>query len=262
MNVIILAGGLGTRISEETHSIPKPMINIGEMPILLHLMKHYGHFGFNDFTIALGYKGYVIKEFFSNYQLHTSDVEFDFRNKSSVYTNSWTQDWKVKLTDTGQDTMTGGRLKRLENNLDSTFMVTYGDGLSDVDISALLEFHKSHGKLATVTAVRPPGRYGALAISGDNVDRFDEKPLGDGQRINGGFFVFEPEIFEFLHNDSDPLETTALPKLAEINQLMAYKHDGFWQPMDTLREKNLLEALWNTGQAPWDFKVSEDRQSI
>ena len=260
INVVILAGGFGTRISEETHSVPKPMINIGDMPILLHLMKHYGHYGFNDFTIALGYKGYVIKEFFSNYQLHTSDVEFNFGSKSVEYTNSWTQDWNVKLVDTGQNTMTGGRIRRLEKSLTSTFMVTYGDGLSDVNISELLKFHKSHGKMATVTAVRPPGRYGALSISGNEVKNFDEKPLGDGQRINGGFFVFEPEIFQFLNSDSDPLESTALPKLAQIGELMAYRHDGFWQPMDTLREKNYLENLWATNKAPWD--LSSNTKSI
>jgi glucose-1-phosphate cytidylyltransferase len=251
MKVVLLAGGLGTRISEETNLIPKPMVTIGDLPILLHIMKRYSSFGFSDFTIALGYKGYVIKEFFNNYQLHTSDVSFDFSSGNRKFSESKTENWNVDLIDTGENTMTGGRLLRLREHLSSTFMLTYGDGLSDVNLGELLEFHKSHGKLATVTAVSPPGRYGALDLENSSVKRFKEKPDGDGERINGGFFVFEPEVLSYLSSDADHLETTALPALAKDNELQAFIHDGFWQPMDTLRERNLLEQIWASGEAPW-----------
>jgi glucose-1-phosphate cytidylyltransferase len=251
MKVVLLAGGLGTRLSEETHSIPKPMVTIGELPIMLHIMKHYSKFGFNEFVVALGYKGYVIKEYFDNYRLHTSDVRYDFANETRTFSKSKTDNWKVDLVDTGELTMTGGRLLRLKKLLDSTFMVTYGDGLSDVNINQLLQQHKSSGKLATVTAVTPPGRYGALVIEGEMVREFKEKPQGDGERINGGFFVFEPEVLDYIKSDSDSLESTALPELASEGKLGAYTHNGFWQPMDTLRERNMLEELWLHGKAPW-----------
>lgn len=254
MKVVILAGGLGTRIAEQTESIPKPMVTIGDLPILLHIMKIYSHFGFNDFIIALGYKGYVIKEYFNNYQLHTSDVEFNFADGSSTYISSSTENWKVKLIDTGLNTQTGGRLLRLKEFLSERFMVTYGDGLANVDLASLLEFHESHKKLATMTAVLPPGRFGALEHDGERVTQFTEKPIGDGQRISGGFFVFEPEVLSLIDNDSDPLETTALPALATANELRAFLHNDFWQPMDTLREKRVLEELWNSGSAPWTFR--------
>ena len=252
MKAVILAGGLGTRISEESHLKPKPMIEIGGKPILWHIMKMYSHYGINDFIICLGYKGYVIKEYFSNYFLHMSDVTFCMRDNSIEIHQKFAEPWKVTLVDTGEDTMTGGRLKRVLPYLeDEAFCFTYGDGVSDIDISALITKHKSSGLRATVTSIQPPGRYGALNIQGDCVINFHEKPAGDGAWINGGFFVLEPSVVDLIEGDQTVWEQEPLKALAASDQLTAYKHEGFWQAMDTLREKNLLEDLWQSGKAPW-----------
>jgi glucose-1-phosphate cytidylyltransferase len=254
MKAVILAGGLGTRISEETHLKPKPMIEIGGKPILWHIMKIYSSYGINDFVICCGYKGYVIKEYFANYFLHMSDVTFDMsENKMQVHYQK-VEPWKVTLIDTGENTQTGGRLKRVYEYIkdEECFCFTYGDGLSDVNITDLIDFHKAHGKLATVTAVQPPGRYGALKIESDkNVSGFLEKPKGEGGFINGGYFVLSPECVSMIEGDDSPWEAAPLTTLAQRQQLQAYEHDDFWQPMDTLREKLLLEELWSSGKAPW-----------
>lgn len=253
MKAVILAGGLGTRISEETHLKPKPMIEIGGRPILWHIMKMYSAHGVNDFIICCGYKGYIIKEYFANYFLHMSDVTFDMTSNKMVVHQQKAEPWRVTLVDTGEDTLTGGRLKRISEYLkdEEAFCFTYGDGLSDVDISCSISFHKQHGKLATITAVQPPGRYGALKMVGTSVSGFTEKPRGDGGLINGGFFVLSPKCIELIDDDHTSWEGEPLTRLAEGGQLMAFQHDGFWQPMDTLREKNLLEELWSTNKAPW-----------
>jgi len=253
MKAVILAGGLGTRISEETHLRPKPMIEIGGKPILWHIMKMYSAHDVNDFVICCGYKGYIIKEYFANYFLHTSDVTFSMHNNQMEVHQKHAEPWKVTLVDTGDDTMTGGRLKRVGNYLqaEDSFCFTYGDGVSDVDITASIEFHRQHGKQATITAVQPPGRYGALRMDGKRVDGFTEKPRGDGGLINGGFFVLSPRVLERIAEDATSWEAQPLSGLAADGELMAYEHAGFWQPMDTLREKNMLEDLWHSGQAPW-----------
>ena len=252
MKAVILAGGLGTRIIEESHLKPKPMIEIGGKPILWHIMKIYSRYGINDFIICLGYRGYVIKEYFANYFLHMSDVTFDMaQNRMEVHQNS-AEPWRVTLVDTGPDTMTGGRLRRVRNHLDDeTFCFTYGDGVADIDIAAQLAFHRGHGKLATVTAIQPPGRYGALDIDAGRVLSFQEKPAGDGAWINGGFFVLEPGVIDCIEGDQTSWEAAPLVQLAAQWQLMSYQHRGFWQPMDTLRDKNHLEDLWAAGRAPW-----------
>ena len=253
MKAVILAGGLGTRISEETHLRPKPMIEIGGKPILWHILKMYSAHGVNDFVICCGYKGYIIKEYFANYFLHTSDVTFDMAHNRMEVHHKHAEPWKVTLVDTGDDSMTGGRLKRVADYVqdENAFCFTYGDGVSDVDISASITFHRQHGKLATVTAVQPPGRYGALNMQGQRVQGFTEKPRGDGGLINGGFFVLSPQVLARIAGDSTSWEGEPLTSLAAEGQLMAYEHTGFWQPMDTLREKNLLEELWLSGTAPW-----------
>ncbi len=253
MKVVILAGGLGTRISEESGVRPKPMVEIGGMPILWHIMKIYSSFNINEFVICLGYKGYVIKEYFANYFLHMSDVTIDLKNNQFEYSKSNAEPWKITLVDTGEKSMTGGRLLRVRQYVgDSTFMLTYGDGLAKVNIESLLSFHRNHGKLASVTAVRPPGRFGSLAMEGDfTVKRFEEKPLGDGGWINGGFFVFEPGVFSYLRDDSTVLEQEPLRGLASEDQLRAFKLTDFWQPVDTLRDKNYLNSLWEKGDTPW-----------
>lgn len=252
MKAVILAGGLGTRISEESHLKPKPMIDIGGKPILWHIMKIYAHYGINDFIICLGYKGYVVKEYFANYFLHMSDVTFDMtQNRMEVHQHH-AEPWRVTLIDTGQDTATGGRLRRVREYIgDETFCFTYGDGVADIDIAELINFHRSQGKLASVTAIQPPGRYGALNIgSVAEVKNFQEKPKGDGAWINGGFFVLEPDVLNYIESDQTSWESQALIKLAENKQLGAFRHFGFWQAMDTLRDKVYLEDLWNK-QAPW-----------
>ena len=253
MKAVILAGGLGTRISEETHLKPKPLIEIGGRPILWHIMKNYSVHGVNDFVICCGYKGYLIKEYFANYFLHMSDVTFDMANNQMEVHQHKAEPWKVTLIDTGDDTLTGGRLKRVADYIKNqeSFCFTYGDGVSNVDIRASIEFHQSHGKLATVTAVLPPGRYGALERLGDRVTGFVEKPRGDGGVINGGFFVLSPNVLDYIDGDQSSWEAAPLTKLAQIGEMMAFEHQGFWQPMDTLREKNLLEELWASGKAPW-----------
>lgn len=254
MKVVILAGGFGTRISEESHLKPKPMIEIGEKPILWHIMKSYSYYGFNDFIICLGYKGYFIKEYFAHYFLHESDVTFDFRNYNNEFIHNHTAEpWRVTLVNTGIETMTGGRVKRIKQYVENqTFMLTYGDGVSNVNISELVNFHKSHGKISTVTSVQPTGRFGALILGEDNlVKGFEEKPKGDGGWINAGFFVMEPEIFNYLKDDSTILEREPIESLSKDGQLVTYKHTGFWNPMDTLRDKNYLEDLWQTNKAQW-----------
>lgn len=254
MKVVLLAGGLGTRISEESHLKPKPMIEIGEKPILWHIMKIYSHFGFNDFIICCGYKGYFIKEYFSQYFLHQSDITFDFTNGNQhIIHNHSVEPWKVTLVDTGLQTMTGGRIKRIREYLDGMpFMLSYGDGVADIDIAKLVQAHKEHGKLATVTATQPSGRFGALTLTASGqVQSFFEKPSGDGAWVNAGFFVMEPQVLDYIAADSTILEREPLEKLARDGQLLAYKHDGFWQPMDTMRDKNNLENLWQNGKAPW-----------
>jgi glucose-1-phosphate cytidylyltransferase len=252
MKAVILAGGLGTRIIEESHLKPKPMIEIGGKPVLWHIMKIYSRYGINDFIICLGYRGYVVKEYFANYFLHMSDVTFDMaQNRMEVHQNS-AEPWRVTLVDTGPDTMTGGRLRRVRDHLDDeAFCFTYGDGVADIDIEAQLAFHRGHGKLATVTAIQPPGRYGALEIDAGRVLSFQEKPAGDGAWINGGFFVLEPGVIDCIEGDQTSWEATPLVQLAAQGQLMSYQHRGFWQPMDTLRDKNHLEDLWAAGRAPW-----------
>jgi glucose-1-phosphate cytidylyltransferase len=253
MKAVILAGGLGTRISEETHLKPKPMIEIGGKPILWHIMKLYSAHGVNDFIICCGYKGYLIKEYFANYFLHMSDVTFDMSDNRMQVHQKKAEPWRVTLVDTGEETDTGGRLKRVSDHIgkEEPFCFTYGDGLSDVDIRSSIEFHLRHGKLATVTAVLPPGRYGALERAGDRVTQFVEKPRGDGGLINGGFFVLSPRCLELIEDDSTSWEGKPLSQLAEMGEMMAFAHHGFWQPMDTLRDRNLLEELWASGTAPW-----------
>ena len=253
MKAVILAGGLGSRISEETHLRPKPMIEIGGHPILWHLMKAYSAHGINEFVICCGYKGYVIKEYFSNYFLHMSDVTFDMSSNRMEVHEQKVEPWRVTLVDTGEDTKTGGRLKRVAEYLkdEEAFCLSYGDGLANVDITASIAFHKAHGKLATVTAVRPLGRFGSLTLDGETVRGFVEKPLGDGSWINGGFFVLSPTVIDTIAGDSTSWELEPMVKLAADGQLRAFVHLGFWQPMDTLREKNVLEELWSSGQAPW-----------
>jgi glucose-1-phosphate cytidylyltransferase len=253
MKAVILAGGLGTRISEETHLKPKPMIEIGGKPILWHIMKLYSAYGINDFVICCGYKGYVIKEYFANYFLHMSDVTFDMSNNSMQVHQRNAEPWKVTLVDTGEQTLTGGRLKRVAEYVkdEEAFCFTYGDGLSDVNITKLIAYHQQHGKLATVTGVQPPGRYGALELVDSQVRGFTEKPRGDGGKINGGFFVLSPQCIGLIDGDETGWEGEPLTRLAQSGQLMAYEHEGFWQPMDTLREKTLLETLWANNEAPW-----------
>ena len=253
MKCVILAGGLGTRISEETHLKPKPMIEIGGKPILWHIMKLYSFYGVDNFIICCGYKGYVIKEYFANYFLHMSDVTFDMSNNTMQVHEKHAEPWRVTLVDTGEETLTGGRLKRVANYVrdDPSFCFTYGDGVADIDIGAQLAFHQQHGKLATVTAVQPPGRYGALLRDGTSVTGFQEKPPGDGAWINGGFFVLNPQVLDFIDDDQSSWEGYPLQMIASTGQLEAFEHRRFWQPMDTLRDKNYLEQLWNSGKAPW-----------
>jgi glucose-1-phosphate cytidylyltransferase len=250
---VILAGGLGTRISEETSVRPKPMIEIGGKPILWHILKIYSHYGINDFVICLGYKGYVIKEFFANYFLHTSDVTFHMDQNRMEVLGSETEPWRVTLVDTGDETQTGGRLKRASKYLgsDDPFCLTYGDGVADIDIAKTLEFHRSHGKLATMSAVLPTARWGAIEMDGDTIRAFREKPPGDSTWINGGFFVLSPKVIDYIDGDQMPWEQAPLQRLAAEGELMAYRHSGFWQPMDTLRDKTHLEDLWRDGSAPW-----------
>jgi glucose-1-phosphate cytidylyltransferase len=253
MKAVILAGGLGTRISEETSIRPKPMVEIGGKPILWHIMKIYSYHGISEFVICLGYKGYVIKEYFANYFIHMSDITFDMaRNKMEVH-HQHAEPWKVTLVDTGDSTLTGGRLKRVASYVldEEFFCFTYGDGVADINITAQLRFHREHGKLATVTAVQPPGRYGALRMSGSLVEGFSEKPRGDGGTINGGFFVLSPKCLDVIDGDDTSWEFDPLVRLAGERQLMAFEHNGFWQPMDTLRDKNALEEMWASGKAPW-----------
>lgn len=253
MKAVILAGGLGTRISEETHLKPKPMIEIGGRPILWHIMKIYASHGVNDFIICCGYKGYVIKEYFANYFLHMSDVTFDMSSNRMEVHQKKAEPWRVTLVDTGEETMTGGRLRRVADYLrdEEAFCFTYGDGVSDINIAQLVDYHKAHGRLATVTAVQPPGRYGALERQGDQVLGFTEKPRGDGGWINGGFFVLSPKVLSYIAGDETTWEAEPLARLAQDEQLNAFEHEGFWHPMDTLRDKNHLEALWQSGEAPW-----------
>ena len=252
MKAVILAGGFGTRISEETTLRPKPMIEIGGRPVLWHIMKSYSHHGINDFVICLGYKGFIIKEYFANYFLHMSDVTFDLRNNQMHVHHKHAEPWKVTLVDTGDNTQTGGRLKRVADYLDDeTFCFTYGDGLSDVDVTASIAFHGERGTLATVCAVQPPGRFGSLDIDGHRITRFQEKPAGDGAWINGGFFVLEPGVLKYIAGDSSIWEREPMEALARDGQLSAFVHSGFWQPMDTLRDKMKLEDLWQSGAAPW-----------
>lgn len=253
MKTVILAGGLGTRISEESHLRPKPMIEIGGRPILWHIMTLYSRHGFNDFIVCLGYKGYMIKEYFANYVLHNADVTVDLAKGAIEYHATNHEPWRVTLVETGEQTMTGGRLKRVARYLDpgQPFFLTYGDGLSDVDLTALAAFHRAHGREATVTAVAPPGRFGALELAGDQVERFSEKPPGDNGLINGGFFVLQPSVLSRIEGDATVWENQPLEGLARDGQLRAFRHDGFWAAMDTLRDKNQLEALWASGAAPW-----------
>jgi glucose-1-phosphate cytidylyltransferase len=253
MKAVILAGGYGTRISEETHLRPKPMIEIGGKPILWHIMKTYAAHGINDFIICCGYKGYIIKEYFANYGLHMSDVTIDLRNAKTTVNQSYVEPWSVTLVDTGEATMTGGRLKRVARYLDDgePFCFTYGDGVANIDISALIDFHKGHGRLATVTAIQPPGRFGQLNIEGDAVAGFTEKPAGDGSWINGGYFVLSKAVLGYIAGDDVPWESAPMQQLAADGQLGAYKHRGFWQPMDTLRDKLHLDDLWASSNCPW-----------
>lgn len=253
MKVLILAGGFGTRLSEETDVKPKPMIEIGGRPLLWHIMKIYSSFGFNEFVVLLGYKGYVIKEYFSNYFLHQSDVTFDLRNNKMEIHQNESEPWRVTLLDTGLDTMTGGRIKRARNHINGeSFLLTYGDGLSNVNISSLVDYHFSHGKYVTMTAVQPAGRYGALNITKENfVAQFNEKPKGDGAWINGGFFVCNPEVLDYIDGDATVFENEPLSRLAESNNIVAHKHNDFWACMDTLRDKSQLCHLWDSGKAPW-----------
>jgi glucose-1-phosphate cytidylyltransferase len=253
MKAVLLAGGLGTRIAEETDVKPKPMIEIGGMPIIWHIMKIYSHYGIDEFVICLGYKGYVIKEYFQNYFLHMSNVTFDMKTNKMEVHNASAEPWRVTLTDTGLSTQTGGRIKRILPYLgdDREFCFTYGDGVGNVDIKAVIELHRREGRLATVTATQPPGRFGAVNFDGHRVTEFQEKPVGDGGWINGGFFVLSPEIGKYIEGDSTLWEHEPLKNLAADGQLSVYRHEGFWQPMDTLRDKQHLEALWSSGKAPW-----------
>lgn len=253
MKVVILAGGYGTRIGEETSIKPKPMIEVGDKPILWHIMKGYSFYGFNEFVVCLGYKGYQIKEYFANYHLHESDVTFDFSTGSEKFVhNTVAEPWKVTLVNTGIETLTGGRIKRIKQYLgNETFMLTYGDGVADVNLKELVKFHKDHGKLSTVTAVQPLGRFGALSITDKNrVEKFQEK-VGENSWINAGFFVLEPKVIDYIEGDSILFEKEPVQRLSQEGRLMAYKHTGFWHPMDTLRDKNYLEELWRSGKAPW-----------
>jgi len=252
MKVVILAGGLGTRISEESHLRPKPMIEIGGKPILWHIMKIYSAHGLTDFIICCGYRGYMIKEYFANYYLHTSDVTFDMAANRVEVLQTNSEPWRVTLVDTGEQTITGGRLKRVARLLgDEEFCFTYGDGVADVNIRDLIAFHRRQGKLATLTAVQPPARFGALSLNGSSVVRFEEKPVGDGGMINGGFFVLSPRVIDYIEGDHTHWEGEPLERLAREGQLSAFAHHGFWQPMDTMRDKTQLEELWNSGKAPW-----------
>jgi len=253
MKAVILAGGLGTRISEESVSRPKPMIEVGNRPILWHIMKIYSTYGINDFVICCGYKGYMIKEYFANYFVHQSDITIDLENNDIHVHRKQAEPWKITLIDTGEHSMTGGRLRRVKDYVadEEAFCFTYGDGVADIDIGALVEHHQQHGKLATVTAVQPPGRYGALKLDGNNVEGFMEKPKGDGGWINGGFFVLSPKAVDYIAGDETPWEEAPLENIAAEGQLEAYFHSGFWQPMDTLRDKNHLEKLWSDREAPW-----------
>ena len=253
MKAVILAGGLGTRLSEETVTKPKPMVEIGGKPILWHIMKTYSHYGINDFIICCGYKGYVIKEYFANYFLHQSDITFHMKDNRMEVHHKRAEPWTVTLVDTGDESMTGGRLKRVSSYLENEemFCFTYGDGVADIDINKLIDFHKYHGKEATLTATFPPGRFGALDIVDEEVRRFQGKPQGDGARINGGFFVLLPKVLDGIDGDETAWEQEPLKNLAADKQLMSYKHNGFWQPMDTLRDKNKLEELWDANEAPW-----------
>jgi glucose-1-phosphate cytidylyltransferase len=253
MKAVILAGGLGTRLSEETTLKPKPMVEIGDKPILWHIMKSYSAHGVNEFVICCGYKGYIIKEYFANYFLHTSDVTFDMQNNEMEVHARNAEPWKITLVDTGDETGSGGRLKRVKQYIkdEESFCFTYGDGVSDVNISELIEFHKSHNKLATLTATQPPGRFGALDLDGNKINSFQEKPQGDGAWINGGFFVLSPKVINYIEEDSTMWERKPMESLAKEGQLLAFFHHGFWKPMDTLRDKVLLEELWQSGKAPW-----------
>jgi len=253
MKAVILAGGLGTRLSEETTLKPKPMVEVGGKPILWHIMKIYSTYGINDFVICCGYKGYIIKEFFANYFLHTSDVTFDMQRNTMEVHSRHAEPWKVTLVDTGEETMTGGRLKRVRKFVenDEAFCFTYGDGVSDIDIGASIAFHKKHGKLGTMAAVQPPGRFGAIDIDGQRILRFKEKPQGDGNWINGGYFVLSPKVIDYITDDSTLWEKEPMEHLARVNQIDAFVHPGFWQPMDTLRDRTYLEELWLNGKAPW-----------
>jgi glucose-1-phosphate cytidylyltransferase len=253
MKAVILAGGLGSRLSEETSLRPKPMVEVGGRPILWHILKMYSHHGVNDFIICCGYKGYVIKEYFANYFLHMSDVTFDMRSNRMEVHQRRAEPWTVTLVDTGDDSMTGGRLRRVARYVqnDEAFCFTYGDGVGDIDITATIEYHRSHGKAATLTATTPPGRFGALDVREGTVHSFKEKPKGDGAVINGGFFVLSPKVIDYIDGDHILWEQEPLQRLAEEGELKAYEHPGFWQPMDTLRDKQLLEELWSKGQAPW-----------
>ena len=253
MKVILLAGGFGTRISEETQDRPKPMIEIGGKPMICHIMEYYSRYGYNDFILCLGYMGYAFKEYFSNYYLHNSDVTFDYSDNSHHYHQTRAKNWKVTLVDTGQTSMTGGRVKRVQKYLNpgEQFMLTYGDGLSDINLDHLLASHEKNGKVCTVSAVAPPGRFGSLQIKGNSVTEFVEKPMGDGGFINGGFFVCNYSFFDYISGDDSVLEKQPLPTLASEQQLNCFQHDGFWHPMDTLRDKIHLEDLWKSGGAPW-----------
>jgi glucose-1-phosphate cytidylyltransferase len=253
MKAVILAGGLGSRLSEETVLKPKPMVEVGGMPLLWHIMKIYSHHGINDFVICLGYKGYVIKQFFADYYLHVSDLTFDLRSNSKEVHENASEPWRVTLVDTGMHSMTGGRLRRVRKYVgDQTFCMTYGDGVGDIDVRELVRFHRAHGKAATLTATQPPGRFGRLTIHPDTrVGSFEEKPTGDGAYVNGGFFVLEPKVFDLLRGDDTIWEREPLERLAQEGELFAYKHRGFWQPMDHLRDKRYLEELWESGRAPW-----------
>jgi len=252
MKAVILAGGLGTRLSEETVIRPKPMVEVGGKPLLWHIMKHYSHFGVNDFIVCLGYKGYMIKEYFANYFLHMSDVTIDLAsNRTDVHANK-AEPWRITLVDTGEHTQTGGRLKRIARYLDrDPFCMTYGDGVSDIDVAAQIRFHSAHGGLATVTATQPPGRFGVLDVDNERVTGMREKPRGDGAWINGGFFVLSPRALDYIEGDQSIWERAPLERLAAEQQLFAYKHAGFWHPVDTLRDKTYLEEMWATGRAPW-----------
>ena len=252
MKVLFLAGGLGTRISEESHLRPKPMIEIGGKPILWHIMKSYAHHGLTDFVVMAGYKGYIIKEYFANYFLHNSDVTFDLRSNEMTVHHNNAEPWRVTIVDTGEHTQTGGRLRRVKDYVgNEPFCMTYGDGVANIDIKALIKFHESQGKLATLTAVQPPGRFGQLVMTGNQISQFIEKPEGDGGYINGGFFVLSPKVIDYISGDEILWEKGPMEKLAKEGQLSAFKHHGFWRPMDTLRDKTALEEMWQSGKAPW-----------